>query len=154
SPLLLDNTVPDGQYRPLWALSRDRNTHTLLVGRVCITYSKKGFAIISHWLPTAGPNSISFRPCPGCSHHVPKYATLSVIKWRCTSERCFLQIQLADTVAYPIKNAKVFATGRLRLLAETRGFQQNGVRETAKTSFAKSSRNAETVKPIKIAKLP
>jgi hypothetical protein len=44
--------------------------------------------------------------------------------------------------------------GLLRLLAETRGFWQNGVRETAKTSFAKSSRNAETAKPIKITKLP
>ncbi|GET64428.1 hypothetical protein GLOIN_2v1874888 [Rhizophagus irregularis DAOM 181602=DAOM 197198] len=47
-----------------------------------------------------------------------------------------------------------FTHGRLRLLAETRGFRQNGVRETAKTSFAKSSRNAKTAKPIKIAKLP
>ncbi|PKK55916.1 hypothetical protein RhiirC2_801165 [Rhizophagus irregularis] len=34
------------------------------------------------------------------------------------------------------------------LLAETRGFWQNGIRETAETSFAKSSRNAETAKPI------
>ncbi|PKY18647.1 hypothetical protein RhiirB3_431500 [Rhizophagus irregularis] len=40
------------------------------------------------------------------------------------------------------------------LLAETRGFWQNGVHETAETSFAKSSRNAETAKLIKIAKLP
>ncbi|PKC10544.1 hypothetical protein RhiirA5_414204 [Rhizophagus irregularis] len=42
----------------------------------------------------------------------------------------------------------------LRLLAETKGFRQNGIRETAETSFVKSSRNAETAKPIKIAKLP
>ncbi|PKK56544.1 hypothetical protein RhiirC2_799791 [Rhizophagus irregularis] len=112
SPLLLDNTVPDGQYRPLWAFSYDRITQTLLVGHVCITYSKKGLAIISHWLPSTGLESISFRPCSGCSHHVSKYATLSAIKRRCTSERCFLQVQLTDTVTYPTKNAKVFATGR------------------------------------------
>ncbi|PKC01907.1 hypothetical protein RhiirA5_426002 [Rhizophagus irregularis] len=42
----------------------------------------------------------------------------------------------------------------IRLLAETREFWQNSVRETAETSFAKSSRNAETAKPIKITKLP
>ncbi|PKY51294.1 hypothetical protein RhiirA4_468225 [Rhizophagus irregularis] len=47
-----------------------------------------------------------------------------------------------------------YKVSKLRLLAETRGFRQNGVRETAETSFAKSSRNAETAKPIKIAKLP
>ncbi|EXX66798.1 hypothetical protein RirG_120290 [Rhizophagus irregularis DAOM 197198w] len=112
SSLLLNNTVPDGQYRPLWALSQDRITQTLLVGCVCITYSKKGLAIMSHWLPAASPESTSFCPCSGCSHHVPKYAALSAIKRRCTSERCFLQVQLNDTVAYPTKNAKVFATGR------------------------------------------
>ncbi|CAB4416056.1 unnamed protein product [Rhizophagus irregularis] len=112
SPLLLD-VVPDGQYRPQWALSLDRVTQTLLVGRVCVTYSKKGHAIMSHWLPPSDPNSVEFTPCPGCSRHVPKYASLSHIKRRCTSESCFATVLLSDTVAYPTKkNTKVFATGR------------------------------------------
>ncbi|CAB4440133.1 unnamed protein product [Rhizophagus irregularis] len=82
SPLLLD-IVPDGQYRPQWALSLDRLTQALLVGRVCMSYSKKGHAIMSHWLPPSDPNSTEFTPCPGY------------------------------TVAYPTKkNTKVFATGR------------------------------------------
>ena len=42
----------------------------------------------------------------------------------------------------------------MRLLAETKRFQQNGIHETAETNFAKLSRNAKTAKPIKIAKLP
>ncbi|PKC53127.1 hypothetical protein RhiirA1_479964 [Rhizophagus irregularis] len=67
---------------------------------------------MSHWLPTAGPASTSFHPYSGCSRHIPKYATLSAIKRHCTSERCFFQVQLTDTIAYPTKNAKVFATGR------------------------------------------
>ncbi|PKY62592.1 hypothetical protein RhiirA4_489303, partial [Rhizophagus irregularis] len=112
SPLLLD-IVPDGQYRPQWALSLDRITQTLLVGRVCMSYSKKGHAIMSHWLPPSDPNSVEFIPCPGCSRHVPKYASLSHIKRRCTSESCFTKVLLLDTVAYPTKkNTKVFATGR------------------------------------------
>ncbi|CAB4407435.1 unnamed protein product [Rhizophagus irregularis] len=111
-PLLLD-IVPDGQYRPQWALSLDRVTQTLLVGRVCMSYSKKGHAIMSHWLPPSDPNSIEFTPCPGCSRHVPKYASLSHIKRRCTSESCFTKVLLLDTMAYPTKkNTKVFATGR------------------------------------------
>ncbi|CAB4409418.1 unnamed protein product [Rhizophagus irregularis] len=117
SPLLLD-IVPDGQYRPQWALSLDRITQTLLVGRVCMSYSKKGHAIMSHWLPPSDPNSVEFTPCPGCSRHVPKYASLSHIKRRCTSESCFTKVLLLDTVAYPTKkNTKVFATGRLIKLA-------------------------------------
>ncbi|CAB4405875.1 unnamed protein product [Rhizophagus irregularis] len=112
SPLLLD-IVPDGQYRPQWALSLDRITQTLLVGCVCMSYSKKGHAIMSHWLPPSDPNSVEFTPCPGCSQHVPKYASLSHIKRRCTSESCFTKVLLLDTVAYPTKkNTKVFATGR------------------------------------------
>ncbi|PKY62900.1 hypothetical protein RhiirA4_432808, partial [Rhizophagus irregularis] len=112
SPLLLD-IVPDGQYRPQWALSLDRVTQTLLIGRVCVSYSKKGHAIMSHWLPPSDPNSVEFTPCPGCSRHVPKYASLSHIKRRCTSESCFIKVLLLDTVAYPTKkNTKVFATGR------------------------------------------
>ncbi|GBC45874.1 ribonuclease H-like domain-containing protein [Rhizophagus irregularis DAOM 181602=DAOM 197198] len=67
---------------------------------------------MSHWLPTAGPESTSFHLCSGYSCHMSKYATLSAIKQHCTSERCFLQVQLIDTVAYITKNAKVFATGR------------------------------------------
>ncbi|CAB4413040.1 unnamed protein product [Rhizophagus irregularis] len=112
SPLLLD-IVPDGQYRPQWALSFDRLTQTLLVGRVCMSYSKKGHAIMSHWLPPSDLNSIEFTSCPGCSRHVPKYASLSHIKRRCTSESCFTKVLLSDTVAYPTKkNTKVFATGK------------------------------------------
>ncbi|CAB4415499.1 unnamed protein product [Rhizophagus irregularis] len=112
SPLLLD-IVPDGQYRPQWALSLDRITQTLLVGRVCMTYSKKGHAIMSHWLPPSDPNSADFTPCPGCSRHIPKFASLSHIKRRCTSESCFTKVLLPDTVAYPTKkNTKVFATRR------------------------------------------
>ncbi|CAB4413084.1 unnamed protein product [Rhizophagus irregularis] len=112
SPLLLD-IVPDGQYHPQWALSLDRLTQTLLVGRVCMSYSKKGHAIMSHWLSPSDPNSFEFTPCSGCSRHVPKYASLSHIKRRCTSESCFIKVLLLDTVAYPTKkNTKVFATGR------------------------------------------
>ncbi|PKY62640.1 hypothetical protein RhiirA4_489470, partial [Rhizophagus irregularis] len=112
SPLLLD-IVLDGQYRPQWALSLDRITQTLLVGRVCMTYSKKDHAIMSHWLPPSDPTSAEFTPCPGCSRHVPKFASLSHIKRRCTSESCFTKVLLPDTVAYPTKkNTKVFATGR------------------------------------------
>ncbi|PKY57983.1 hypothetical protein RhiirA4_429393 [Rhizophagus irregularis] len=94
--------------------SWDRITQSSLVGRVCITYSKKSFAIMSYWLPTSGPDSASFRPCPGCSRYVPKYATLSHIKRRCTS-----QTSLADTIAYPTRNAKVFATGRPIILSSS-----------------------------------
>ncbi|PKY61211.1 hypothetical protein RhiirA4_485873, partial [Rhizophagus irregularis] len=119
SPPLLDNSVPDGQYRPLWALSWDRITQALLVGRVCVTYSKKDFAIMSHWLPTSDVDSASFRPCPGCSLHVLKYASLSHIKRCCTSESCFFTAPLADTIAYPSKNAKVFATGRPIILSSS-----------------------------------
>ncbi|PKY57447.1 hypothetical protein RhiirA4_449016 [Rhizophagus irregularis] len=68
---------------------------------------------MSHWLPPSDPNSVEFIPCPGCSRHVPKYASLSHIKRRCTSESCFTKVLLSDTVAYPTKkNTKVFATGR------------------------------------------
>ncbi|PKY53774.1 hypothetical protein RhiirA4_472161, partial [Rhizophagus irregularis] len=68
---------------------------------------------MSHWLPPSDPNSVEFTPCPGCSRHVPKFASLSHIKRRCTSESCFAQVLLPDTVAYPTKkNTKVFATGR------------------------------------------
>ncbi|PKY63545.1 hypothetical protein RhiirA4_492887, partial [Rhizophagus irregularis] len=68
---------------------------------------------MSHWLPPSDPNSKEFVPCPGCSRHVPKYASLSHIKRRCTSESCFTQVLLSDTVAYPTKkNTKIFATGK------------------------------------------
>ncbi|GBC41916.2 reverse transcriptase family protein [Rhizophagus irregularis DAOM 181602=DAOM 197198] len=70
SPLLLDNTVPDGQYHPLWTLSYDRITQTLLVGCICITYSKKDLAIMSYWLPSAGPESTSFHPCSDVSDDI------------------------------------------------------------------------------------
>ncbi|EXX59819.1 hypothetical protein RirG_185580 [Rhizophagus irregularis DAOM 197198w] len=66
---------------------------------------------MSYWLPTTGPEFTSFRPCSDCSRHVPKYVALSAIKQHCTSERCFLQVQLTETVTYPTKNAKIFATG-------------------------------------------
>ncbi|PKY42591.1 hypothetical protein RhiirA4_456421 [Rhizophagus irregularis] len=74
---------------------------------------------MSHWLPTSGPDSTSFHPCPGCFRHVPKYATLSHIKRRCTSELCFFHAPLDDTITYPTRNAKVFATGRPIILSTT-----------------------------------
>ena len=63
--------------------------------------------------------------------------------------------QIGDIISSDIQTKGLeLLEDRLRLLAETRGFWQNGIHETAKTSFVKSSRNAKTVKPIKIVKLP
>ncbi|PKY62538.1 hypothetical protein RhiirA4_489152, partial [Rhizophagus irregularis] len=92
---------------------------------------------MSHWLPPSDPNSADFTPCPGCSRHIPKFASLSHIKRRCTSESCFTKVLLPDTVAYPTKkNTKVFATGRPVKLATSFAYASS----LARTHFDRLSK--------------
>ncbi|PKY54469.1 hypothetical protein RhiirA4_426796 [Rhizophagus irregularis] len=85
----------------------------LYLSVVCVLLiPKKSFAIISHWLPTSDSDFAFYHPYPGYSRHIPKYAALSHIKQHCTSELCFFHAPLANIIAYPTRNAKVFATGR------------------------------------------
>ncbi|PKY34432.1 hypothetical protein RhiirB3_454133 [Rhizophagus irregularis] len=47
-----NESTKDYSFYPQWAINFDSATHTLSVGRVCITYRKKDSAIMSHWLPS------------------------------------------------------------------------------------------------------
>ncbi|GET50389.1 RNA-directed DNA polymerase from mobile element jockey-like [Rhizophagus irregularis DAOM 181602=DAOM 197198] len=110
SPCLLDHTVKDYSFYPQWAITLDSATHTLSVGRVCITYKKQNSAIMSHWLPVStSADERSYDPCPGCALNIPALSMKSAIRQRCNSEKCFFNVILSDTVGYPTRNAKVFA---------------------------------------------
>ncbi|GBC31439.2 ribonuclease H-like domain-containing protein [Rhizophagus irregularis DAOM 181602=DAOM 197198] len=73
--------------------------------------SKQNSAIMSHWLPVSNlADERSYNPCPGCSFNIPALSKKSAIKQRCNSEKCFFNVNLSDTVGYPTRNAKVFAS--------------------------------------------
>ncbi|PKC52535.1 hypothetical protein RhiirA1_481273 [Rhizophagus irregularis] len=66
---------------------------------------------MSHWLPVSNlADERSYNPCPGCSFNIPALSKKSAIKQRCNSEKCFFNVNLSDTVGYPTRNAKVFAS--------------------------------------------
>ncbi|EXX54972.1 hypothetical protein RirG_229560 [Rhizophagus irregularis DAOM 197198w] len=66
---------------------------------------------MSHWLPVFTlADKLSYNPCPGCSFNIPALSKKSAIKQRCNSEKCFFNVSLSETVGYPTRNAKVFAT--------------------------------------------
>ncbi|PKY34758.1 hypothetical protein RhiirB3_454784 [Rhizophagus irregularis] len=110
SPCLLDHSVKDYHFYPQWAINFNSATQTLSVGRVCVTYKKQNFAIMSHWLPVStSADERSYNPCPGCSLNIPALSKKSAIKQRCNSEKCFFNVFLSETVGYPTRNAKVFA---------------------------------------------
>ncbi|PKY18649.1 hypothetical protein RhiirB3_383473 [Rhizophagus irregularis] len=66
---------------------------------------------MSHWLPVFTlADERSYNHCPGCSLNLPALSKKSAIKQRCNSEKCFFNVNLSETVGYPTRNAKVFAT--------------------------------------------
>ncbi|EXX66358.1 hypothetical protein RirG_124550 [Rhizophagus irregularis DAOM 197198w] len=104
---------------------------------------------MSHWLPVStSADERSYNPCPGCSLNIPALSKKSAIKQRCNSEKCFFNVFLSETVGYPTRNAKSYATS-LALVHLT-----NQPLPTSSTLFSSSKiRIEDDVLPLSVQSL-